>query len=168
MTEIASTLEMVPITKIRPYGRNPRKNSATIDKLVQLIPKTGFNVPLVLDRSNVIVKGHSRWVAAIRLGLKELPCVYTDADPEAIKLDRLTDNRVQEFSQWDTDLLGSELRNFNAGYDFGLLGWSVGAVPVAEPPAGKPAAAPAAVPPPAPEARVVTCNHCGHHLRVPQ
>lgn len=118
--EVASALVMVPITEIKPYHRNARQNAATVDKLVELIPKVGFNVPLVLDRDNVIVKGHSRWQAGIRLALKALPCVYTDADPETIKLDRLADNKVQEFSLWDKEMLGSELASLNLGYEFNL------------------------------------------------
>lgn len=156
MTEIAHTLVMVPIASIKPYQRNPRKNSTTIDKLVELIPRVGFNVPLVLDRHNVIVKGHSRWTAAIRLGMKAVPCVYSDADPEAIKLDRLADNRVQEFSQWDDALLSSELAEFKAGYDFGLFDLYLPTA--ADPPA----------PPPAPAPLEVVCNHCGHRLNIPQ
>lgn len=106
---VVSRLVMVETRKIRPYHRNPRKNDTTVQKLVELIPKTGFNVPLVLDRQNVIVKGHTRWKAAIRLGMREIPCVYSEADEETIRLDRLADNRVQEFSRWDKEALGREL-----------------------------------------------------------
>lgn len=118
--QVSDKIEMVPIKGIKPYQRNPRKNAATIDKLVELIPKVGFNVPLVIDRNNVIVKGHSRWAAAIRLGMRELPCVYTDADEETIRLDRLADNRVQEFSTWDEDMLKSELGALNLPFEFDL------------------------------------------------
>jgi ParB family chromosome partitioning protein len=111
---------MVETRKIRPYHRNPRKNDATVDKLVELLPRVGFNVPLVLDRQNVIVKGHSRWRAAVKLQMKEIPCVYSDADPETIKLDRLADNRVQEFSSWDKELLGAELASLNLDFAFDI------------------------------------------------
>lgn len=117
---VASRLVMVPIQDIRPYQRNPRKNDATIEKLVELIPKVGFNVPLVLDHDNIIVKGHSRWAAAIRLGMRALPCLYSDADPETIRLDRLADNRVQEFSSWDEAGLQAELAALNLSFDFDL------------------------------------------------
>lgn len=120
MVEIADQLVMVDTRKIKPYHRNPRNNDATVDKLVELIPKVGFNVPLVLDRQNVIVKGHSRWRAAVKLKMPALPCVYTDADPETIKLDRLADNRVQEFSTWDKELLGGELASLNLDFAFDL------------------------------------------------
>jgi ParB family chromosome partitioning protein len=121
--DVVHEIVMVPIAEIKPYARNARKNEATIKKLVELLPKVGFNVPLVLDRNNVIVKGHTRWAAGRRLSMTELPCVYTDADPETIKLDRLADNRVQEFSLWDADLLGSELAGLNLPFklDLGIL-----------------------------------------------
>lgn len=114
-------LVMVETRQIRPYHRNPRRNEATVAKLVELIPKVGFNVPLLLDRQNVIVKGHTRWKAAIRLGMRAIPCVYTDADEETNRLDRLADNRVQEFSSWDKEALGRELGKL----DLGALGGSL-------------------------------------------
>jgi ParB family chromosome partitioning protein len=120
MVEIADRLVMVDTRKIKPYHRNPRHNDATVEKLVELIPKVGFNVPLVLDRQNVIVKGHSRWRAAVKLQMPRVPCVYSDADPETIKLDRLADNRVQEFSTWDKELLGGELASLNLDFAFDL------------------------------------------------
>jgi ParB family chromosome partitioning protein len=120
MVEIADRLVMVDTRKIKPYHRNPRHNDATVEKLVELIPKVGFNVPLVLDRDNVIVKGHSRWRAAVKLQMPRVPCVYSDADPETIKLDRLADNRVQEFSTWDKELLGGELASLNLDFAFDL------------------------------------------------
>lgn len=122
MPEIATAavLVMVPIGDIKPYHRNARENSVTVDKLIEIIPKVGFNQPLLLDRTNTIVKGHSRWKAAIRLGMKELPVVYTDADAETIKLDRIADNRIHEFSTWDAELLNSELGGLNLNFEFDL------------------------------------------------
>lgn len=120
--DVVSKIELVPIMEIRPYHRNTRHNEETVVKLVELIPLVGFNVPLVLDRKNVIVKGHSRWKAAIRLGMTKIPCVYTDADEETIKFDRLADNRVQEFSKWDDETLKSELASLNLSFNFDLSG----------------------------------------------
>jgi ParB family transcriptional regulator, chromosome partitioning protein len=120
MVEIVNELVMVETRKIKPYHRNVRHNDVTVEKLAELIPKVGFNVPLVLDRDNVIVKGHTRWKAAVRLKMPRIPCVYTDADPETVKLDRLADNRVQEFSAWDQELLGGELASLNLNFAFDL------------------------------------------------
>ena len=119
--EIVNNIVMLPISDIKPYHKNVRRNDLTIEKLVQLIPKVGFNVPLVLDKNNVIVKGHTRWTAAIRLGIQSVPVVYTNADEETIKLDRIADNKVQEFSLWDTEALLSEVSSFNVDFDLSIL-----------------------------------------------
>jgi ParB family chromosome partitioning protein len=120
MTEIVNTLVMVETSAIKPYERNPRRNDATVEKLVELIPKVGFNVPLVLDRQNVIVKGHTRWAAAVKLRMPAIPCVYTDADEDSVRLDRIADNKVQEFSSWNEEMLKSELAALSLPYSFDL------------------------------------------------
>jgi ParB-like chromosome segregation protein Spo0J len=120
MVAMVDELVMVETRKIKPYHRNARKNDATVERLVELIPKVGFNVPLLLDRQNVIVKGHTRWKAAVKLGMPQIPCVYSDADEETNKLDRLADNKVQELSTWDQELLGGELASLNLDFAFDL------------------------------------------------
>ena len=125
--DVVKKIVMKKISEVKPYVRNPRKNDKTIDLLVEVIPKVGFNVPLVIDREGVIVKGHARYAAAIRLGMKEVPCVVTDADEETIKLDRLTDNKISEFSEWISEELLHEVDMLNLDFDFDLeaLGFPV-------------------------------------------
>lgn len=125
--EIVKQIVMKKISEVKPYVRNPRKNDKTVNLLVEIIPKVGFNVPLVIDRNGIIVKGHARYAAAIRLGMEQVPCVVTDADEETIKLDRLADNRISEFSEWVNDELLHELDMLNLDFDFDLesLGFSV-------------------------------------------
>lgn len=119
--QIADQVVMVPIGKIIPYDNNPRNNSKTVDLLVKAIPKVGFNVPLVLDTDNVIVKGHARYLAAKRLEMPEIPCVYSYADPETIKADRISDNKVFEFTQWEEDELQKEIDSIDFDLsEFGL------------------------------------------------
>lgn len=100
---------MKKLTEIKPYVRNPRENDITVDKLVKIIPQVGFNVPLVLDKNGIIVKGHARFRAGIRLGMEEFPCIISEASDEQNKLDRISDNRVSEFSEWVMDALKEEL-----------------------------------------------------------
>lgn len=125
--EVVRRIVMKKISEVKPYVRNPRKNDKTVDLLVEVIPKVGFNVPLVIDHNGVIVKGHARYAAAIRLGLEEVPCVVTDADEETIKLDRLTDNKISEFSEWVTEDLLHEVDMLNLDFDFDMeaLGFPV-------------------------------------------
>lgn len=108
--------------EIKPYARNPRVNNKTVDELCKVIPIIGFNVPLVVDEDGIIIKGHARFKAAIRLGLAEVPCIISHEDHEINKLDRIADNRVQEFSEWDEKSLFEEIdkSKFEVGKMFGL------------------------------------------------
>ena len=94
----------------------------TVKLLVDIIPKVGVNVPLVIDKNGIIVKGHARFAAALQLGMTEVPCVVTDADDEAIKLDRIADIKISEFSEWVTDELLHEIDMLNIDFDLDSLG----------------------------------------------
>lgn len=122
---VVNKIVMMKIDEIKPYIRNPRLNEKTVEKLCQLIPQVGFNVPLVVDREGIIVKGHARYYSAVRLGMEEVPCVITEADEESIKLDRIADNRVQEFTEWDMESLQHELNTLTI--DHAILDFRMGA-----------------------------------------
>lgn len=98
------------IKELIPYEKNPRKNDKYVDKVAQSIDQFGFRVPVVIDKDNVIVCGHTRYKAAKKLQLASVPCVVADdLTDEQIKAYRLADNKVGEDSEWDIDLLGEEL-----------------------------------------------------------
>ncbi len=120
---VENQIVMKKISEIKPYVRNPRKNDKTVELLCKVIPKVGFNVPLVIDENGVIVKGHARFTAAIRLGMKELPCIVTHADEEAIKADRIADNKISEFSEWVNEELMHELDMIDIDLDMSELGF---------------------------------------------
>ena len=120
--QIVDKIVVKPINEITPYEKNPRKNSKTVELLVKAIPKVGFNVPLVLDKDGVIVKGHARYLAAKELGMSEVPCVISEADPESIRADRIADNKVFEFSKWVNEELLHEIDMLDLGLDLGEFG----------------------------------------------
>lgn len=121
--EVVNEIVMRPISTIKPYIRNPRKNDKTVDMLVKIIPVVGFNQPILIDEKGVIVKGHARFKAAIKLDMKEVPCVITHADEEAIKADRLADNKISELSEWVNDELLHELDMLNIDLDLSEIGF---------------------------------------------
>jgi ParB-like chromosome segregation protein Spo0J len=128
-----SEIVMRPINTVRPYVRNPRKNDKTVEALCKLIPKVGFNVPLVIDEKGIIVKGHARFTAAIRLGITEVPCIITHADEDAIKADRITDNKISEFSEWNNGELMQEVNEMDFDLsDIGLPKIEFGDMPAVE------------------------------------
>lgn len=95
---------------IKPYEKNPRKNDSAVDSVANSIKEFGFKVPVVIDKDNVIVCGHTRYKAAKKIGLEIIPCVVADdLTEEQIKAYRLADNKVSELAEWDIDLLGEEL-----------------------------------------------------------
>lgn len=98
------------IEKLIPYARNPRKNSDTVDGLAASIKEFGFQQPIVVDVENVIVVGHTRYLAAKKLGLKKVPVhVAKELTPDQAKAYRIVDNKLQEKSKWDYELLQLEL-----------------------------------------------------------
>ena len=119
---MVSEIVQKKVSEIKPYVRNPRKNDKTVELLTQVIPKVGFNVPIVIDKEGVIVKGHARFTAAIRLKMDTVPCVITYADEETIKLDRIADNKISEFSEWMTEGLVEELKSMKTDFDYSSLG----------------------------------------------
>lgn len=95
---------------VTPYDRNPRDNSKAIEAVMQSIDEFGFNQPIVVDKDNVIIVGHTRREAAIRLGLKKVPVLVADHLTKAqVKAYRIADNRTNENSFWLEEALAEEL-----------------------------------------------------------
>lgn len=98
------------IGDIIPYENNPRKNDEAVKYVAESIKEFGFKVPIVIDKNNIIVAGHTRYKAAKKLKLKEVPCIIADdLTEEQVKAYRLADNKVAEQAVWDFDLLAEEL-----------------------------------------------------------
>ena len=98
------------VEELIPYINNPRNNTEAVDKVAASIKEFGFKVPIVIDKDNVVVTGHTRLLASKKLGLEEVPCVIADdLSPAQIKAFRIADNKVSEYAQWDEDMLKVEL-----------------------------------------------------------
>lgn len=107
----------VPLSKIKPYWRNPRLNDDTIPALMKSIERYGFNVPLVVDKKHVIVTGHARYKALLKLGWTKAPCVVSTLSEKELREFRVLDNRVQELTEWDQGKLNVELSRVVNGGD---------------------------------------------------
>lgn len=102
------------IENIKKYDNNPRFNNGAIELVAESIKKYGFKVPIVVDKNNVIITGHTRYEASKQLNLKEIPCIVADdLSEEQINAFRLADNKVSELSTWDYEKLKDELKNIN-------------------------------------------------------
>ena len=101
-----------PIEELKMYLNNPRFNDDAVEYVAKSIKEFGFKVPIVLDKNNVIVAGHTRYKASLELGLKEVPCIIADdLTEEQVNAFRLADNKVGEQASWNYELLDEELEN---------------------------------------------------------
>ncbi|MDG0889224.1 DNA modification methylase [Paracholeplasma manati] len=92
------------------YENNPRNNEAAIDAVAKSIEEFGFKVPIVITKDDVIIAGHTRLKASLKLGLATVPCIVADDLTEGqIKAFRLADNKTAELATWDFSKLESEL-----------------------------------------------------------
>ena len=100
------------LNELIPYEKNPRKNDEAVKYVMKSIKEFGFKVPIVIDKNNVIVCGHTRYKASKKLKLDTVPCIIADdLTDEQIKAYRLADNKVSEKAEWDFDLLNDELND---------------------------------------------------------
>ena len=107
-------IKYLPIDKIKPYENNPRKNDEAVKYVAESIKQFGFKNPVILDKNNVIVAGHTRLKAAEELDIKEVPCIYADdLSEEQVKAFRLADNKVAEIAAWDFGKLEEELADID-------------------------------------------------------
>ena len=107
-------IENIRLIEIHPYEKNPRNNKPAIDAVAASIKEFGFKVPIIIDKDNIIVAGHTRYAAAKKLGMDAVPCIRAnDLNEEQIKAFRLADNKVSELAEWDFDLLNEELADIS-------------------------------------------------------
>ncbi|MCI0702328.1 MAG: DNA modification methylase [Planctomycetia bacterium] len=116
---------MRPIDSIKPYENNPRFNDEAVDAVAESIRSFGFRQPIVVDENDVIIVGHTRYKAALKLGLTEVPVhVARGLTPEQARAYRIADNQTATLSQWNEDKLPFELMELQeADFDLSMLGF---------------------------------------------
>ena len=116
-----------PVDKPVAYARNPRTIiDKAVDKVAASIAESGWRQPIVVDQKGVIVVGHARLLAAKKLGQDKVPVhVAEGLSPAQIRAYRLADNRLNEDTRWDEELLSLELADLD-GFDLELTGFEPG------------------------------------------
>lgn len=100
------------IDEVKPYAHNPRNNDDGVEAVANSIKEFGWQQPIVVDKDNVIIVGHTRFKAAKKLGLDKVPVVVAESSsPEQVKAYRLADNKTGELTEWDNKLLDNELND---------------------------------------------------------
>jgi ParB-like chromosome segregation protein Spo0J len=99
-------IELRKLADIRPYENNPRLNDDAVDAVAASLKEFGFRQPIVVDGEGVIVCGHTRYKAALKLGLEKVPVhVAKDLSPEQIRAYCIADNQTASLATWNYDLL---------------------------------------------------------------
>jgi ParB-like chromosome segregation protein Spo0J len=119
-------VELRPIDTIKPYENNPRLNDDGVDAVAASIKEFGFRQPIVVDEDDVIIVGHTRYKAALKLGMEKVPVhVAVGLSPAQAKAYRIADNQTATLSSWDDDKLPLELAQLQEmDYDLDLTGFS--------------------------------------------
>lgn len=108
-------IENIYIKKIIPYEKNPRKNERAAEIVAKSIQEFGFRVPIIIDKDNVVIAGHTRLKAAKKLDITMIPCIRAeDLTEEQVKAFRIMDNKSHEYSGWDWDLLKEEFEGMES------------------------------------------------------
>ena len=119
-------IEYRKLSAIQPYEKNPRENQPAVSAVQKSIEDFGFLVPIVVDKDNIIVAGHTRYLAATNLGMKEVPCIQaTHLSPQQIKTFRVIDNKSSELAEWNMELLAGEIGALvESGINLTGFGWT--------------------------------------------
>lgn len=116
--------EMQP-SELIPYENNPRHNDGAVDAVAESIKQFGFKVPIVIDKDNIIIAGHTRHKAALKLGLDAVPVIRADdLTDEQVRAFRLADNKTAELAEWDESMLAEELAAID-GIDMADFGFEM-------------------------------------------
>lgn len=118
-------IEMWDVSEIYPYDKNVKIHTTSqIESLAKVIQSQGWDVPIVVDKNGVIIKGHGRRMAAIFLGLEKVPVICRrDMTEDEVKAARLADNRVA-LGDFDVDLMKEELATLQeSSFDMNALGF---------------------------------------------
>ena len=120
----ALKVELHPIDSIHPYEKNPRLNDEAVEAVANSIRAFGWRQPIVVDGDGVIICGHTRWKAAKKLGLAQVPVhAATDLTPEQVRAYRIADNQSATLSEWDMPLLAEEIADLRlTDLDIKVLG----------------------------------------------
>lgn len=118
-------IEYLDINEVIPYVNNPRQNDGeAVDKVAASIMEFGFKSPIIVDKNNVVIAGHTRLKGAKKLKLDKVPIIRADdLTPAQVRCYRIADNKVSEYSSWDNELLSIELEGLQElDFDLNLTG----------------------------------------------
>lgn len=118
-------VQEVPVSELKPWEGNPRVNDHAVEAVTRSIRAFGFNVPILCDEERTIVAGHTRWKAAVALGLATVPVITLRLTESQRKAFSVADNKTAEIADWDCQRLIDTIEQLqNLDIDLAALGYS--------------------------------------------
>ena len=119
-------IELWPVEKLAAYQRDLKDTEKALPKMVDALREWGFRIPLLVSGDGEIIDGKMRYLAAVQLGMTEVPVVVaSDLTPTQIRTFRLLVNRSATWAEWDAEALGEELAELRLDLsDLSLTGFS--------------------------------------------
>lgn len=117
-------LETWPVTRLRPYKRQLRKNDKNVERMIRCIEEYGFRIPILALADGEVVDGDLRLKAALEMGLESVPVILAEGMTDSqVRAFRILANSSVAWSKWDEDALAQELRDLWAvDFDLELTG----------------------------------------------
>ena len=119
-------IEYMKIGDLKPNPKNPRKNDQAVDSIVRSMAEFDWTNPILCDKNNVIIAGHTRWKAAQAAGMKTVPVIHRNFTKAKAKAYMIADNKLSELAEWDDPLLAEAIQDLKeSGIDVTLLGFDI-------------------------------------------
>lgn len=117
-------IETVAIEKLKPWGKNPRKEHA-VEQIAKSMEAFGVLAPIIVQKGTYrILAGHGRLQAMRKLGVLETPVVVADLTDEQAAAYTVADNKLTELAEWDLPALAEILKDLEAQkFDVKLTGF---------------------------------------------
>jgi DNA modification methylase len=133
-------IEYWPVSRLRPYEKNPRRNDAVVPKMVEVLREFGFRIPILAKSDGAVIDGHLRLKAALQMGWETVPVTPADdMTPEQIRAFRIMVNQSATWAEWDEELLIAEIRALQAeSFDIRFTGFDMAELEKLLPPEAMP------------------------------
>lgn len=121
-------IEQVATSSLIPYANNARTHSEQqVAQIAGSIREFGFNNPVLIDENSTIIAGHGRVLAAVKLGLDQVPCIrLSHLNESQRKAYILADNKIALNAGWNNELLKVEFEELQRmGFDIDLIGFDI-------------------------------------------
>ncbi|OYD64838.1 UNVERIFIED_ORG: ParB-like nuclease family protein [Burkholderia sp. CF145] len=126
----ALNIERRPLASLVPYARNARLHSdAQINQIAASMREWGWTQPILVSEDGMIIAGHGRVLAGLRLGLDDAPVMVARGWSETkVRAYVIADNRLAETATWDREMLSTELAELRDVFDLSLTGFTAGEI----------------------------------------